>query len=239
MKLLVIEHDHVSALGPMADRFEQRGYEVSTYTVVSAESFQQPGVTPDYPDFTGFDAVVLMGAPWSTYSTTVASRVLPELEQVAAADEAGVPILGICFGGQLLAAALGGSVGASEKPELGWTDVEVDDVVPSGPWFQWHGDRWQTPPEAREVARNTSASQAFVLRRNLAVQFHPEVTSSTLAGWLSNGGAEHLASCGIDPEQLMAATRERESEAQVRAHRLVDSFLDIVAVADGPSPLRT
>lgn len=229
MRLLVIEHDHLSALGPMADRFERRGYEVSTYRVVSATSFQQPGITPDFPDFTDFDAVVLMGAPWSTYSDLVASWVRPELEQVAAADEAGVPMLGICFGGQMLATAFGGSVSSSHTPELGWTDVHADDVVPSGPWFQWHADRWQTPPAAREVARNDAASQAFVLRRNLAVQFHPEVTSSTLAGWLRNGGAEHLAASDIDPEQLLKTTRERESEATVRAHQLVDSFLDIVA----------
>ena len=58
------------------------------------------------------------------------------------------------------------------------------------------------PARAREVARNAAASQAFVLRRNLAVQFHPELTSSMLAGWLGNGGAGKAAAAGLDPDTL-------------------------------------
>ena len=76
-----------------------------------------------------------------------------------------------------------------------------------------------------EVARNAAASQAFVLRRNLAVQFHPELTTTMLAGWLGNGGSEKAASAGLDPEKLLTETRQREDAARDRAHRLVDGFL--------------
>ncbi|MFF5083263.1 type 1 glutamine amidotransferase [Actinoplanes sp. NPDC000266] len=131
-------------------------------------------------------------------------------------------MLGICFGGQLLAAAHGGSVAASPSPEIGWATVESDDesVVPGGPWFEWHYDRWTLPPGAVEVARNGAASQAYVLRRNLAVQFHPEVTPSLLAGWLANGGAEQVS----DPAALLSRTWAEMPRAAERTRRLIDGF---------------
>ena len=104
-----------------------------------------------------------------------------------------------------------------------------ESIVPDGPWFQWHYDCWELPPDAREVARNDTASQAFVLRRNLAVQFHPELTSAMLAGWLVAGGEEEVRAAGFDPEDLTRSTLAREDEARVRSHRLVDNFLDRVA----------
>ena len=68
-----------------------------------------------------------------------------------------------------------------------------------------------------------------MLRRNLAVQFHPELTSSMLAGWLGNGGAGKAKAAGLDPDTLLAETRATEAAARARAHRLVDGFLDVVA----------
>ncbi|WP_233625398.1 type 1 glutamine amidotransferase [Actinoplanes sp. ATCC 53533] len=231
LRLLVIQHDHASPLGPVAERFAERGYDATSHLVVPAARFHDPGVETEFPDFTRFDAVVLMGAPWSAYDELVASWVVPERDRLRGADEAGVPVLGICFGGQLLASTLGGAVGPSAHPEIGWTHVASDDeaIVPSGRWFQWHYDRWRVPPGAREIARNAAASQAFVLRRNLAVQFHPELTSGMLAGWLGNGGAAKAAAGGVDVPELVAATRAGEAAARTRARLLVDGFLDVVA----------
>jgi GMP synthase-like glutamine amidotransferase len=239
MDLLVIQHDHASPLGPVADRFAERGYDLALHLVVPEERFLSPAVETEFPDFTGFDAVVLMGAPWSAYAEEVASWVNPEREQIRRADEAGVPMLGICFGGQLLASAFGGTVVSSPVPEIGWSEVASDDeaVVPSGRWFQWHYDRWLLPPGAQEIARNDAASQAFVLRRNLAVQFHPELSGAMLAGWLANGGATKATAAGLDAAELLAVTRVGETEAHARAHRLVDGFLDVV-VAGRPVQAR-
>lgn len=232
MRLLVVQHDPVSPLGHVAERFEERGFDITTHVVVDSASFADPGVDTTFPDFDGFDAVVLMGAPWSTYDhDLIGSWVIPEKEQVRRADAHGVPILGICFGGQLLAAVLGGSVHGSDHAEIGWADVQTDDpsIVPEGPWFQWHYDRWLLPPGATELARNAAASQAFVLRRNLAVQFHPELTPTMLQGWLDNGGYVKAAEAGRDPMKLIAETDVRAADAKGRARRLVDGFLDHVA----------
>lgn len=232
MRLLVVQHDHVSPLGPIADRFAELGYDIVVHLVVPAERFHAPGVVGAFPDFAAFDAVIAMGAPWSTYDhELIGNWVVPEMQQLRLADSAGVPVLGICFGGQLLAAVHGGSVAASRSPEIGWTDVDSDDhaVVPPGPWFQWHYDRWTVPAGAVEVARNAAASQAFVLRRNLALQFHPELTAATLAGWLDNGGAAEAEQRGIDVGALVSLTRRNGVDAARRAHDLVDGFVKHVA----------
>ena len=238
MRLLVIQHDHASPLGPIAERFVDHGYDLTMHQVVPEASFLVPGVVTEFPDFTSYDAVVPMGAPWSTYDALIGNWVRPEIEQLKRADAASVPVMGICFGGQLLASAMGGSVLASESPEIGWYDVHSDDesLVPAGPWFQWHYDRWVLPPEAREVARNIAASQAFVVRKNLAVQFHPELTSGQLAGWLDNGGDAKAIAAGLDLVKLVNRTAELGPDARARAHRLVDGFLE--HVAERPLPAR-
>jgi GMP synthase-like glutamine amidotransferase len=232
MRALVVTHDHVSPVGPIGEQLVRRGYTLEHHLVVPAERFESPDVEPDFPDFTTYDAVVVMGATWSVYDdATIGSWVHDELKQLEAADAAGVAVLGICFGGQLLAQAHGGSVERAERHELGWTQVDSNDetLVASGPWFQWHLDRWTTPPDARLVASNAAAPQAFVLRHNLAVQFHPELTPDSLQGWLANGGAAFARALGVDPEDLVAETARLAEANRERAHRLVDAFLDHIA----------
>lgn len=235
VRVLVIQHDHICLPGSVGERFAERGYELVIHQVVDADRFDTPDVDTDFPDPADFDAVIAMGAPWSAYDhDTIGSWVLPELDLLRQADVESVPVLGICFGGQLLALAHGGSVGRSATPELGWASIESDDdtLIASGPWFQWHYDRWETPAAAREVARNASSSQAFVLRRNLAVQFHPEMTSEILATWFAAGGAEDVKKFGLEAGDLERQTRERDQASRERAHRLVDAFLDRLAPGD-------
>ncbi len=229
MRALVIQHDHVSPPGPIAERLEERLVDVTCYQVVSEERFDSPDVEPDFPEVTQFDLVIPMGAPWAAYDhARVGSWVGPEVELLRRADAEGIAVLGICFGGQLLALAHGGSVALAPDPEIGWVEIASDlpSLVPRGPWFQWHSDRWTLPPHASEVARNDAASQAFVLRRNLAVQFHPELTAAMLHGWLGNGGAHDAEAAGLDPELLMSQTRAEEPAARARAAALVDAVLD-------------
>ncbi|NMO04562.1 C26 family cysteine hydrolase domain-containing family [Gordonia sp. TBRC 11910] len=232
MRALILSHDHVSPAGPVGERLVERGYDVSSHQVVPAERFASPNVTTDLPDPTTFDAIVTMGAAWSVYDeATIGNWVGAEIDMMATADDAGVPVLGICFGGQVLATTHGGVVYRSSTPELGWRTVFSDDegVVPGGDWFQWHYDRWDVPPKATELARNAASSQGFVIRRNLAVQFHPELNAAMLIGWLDNGGDRQLEAAGHDVRALIDDTSAREGESRIRAQRLVDGFLDVVA----------
>ncbi len=229
-RLLQIAHDHLSPANAVADRFVERGYEITELLVVPRERFHSPGVEVAFPDPTAYDAVLLLGAPWSAYDPSVAGWVEPELEMLRRADRAGVPVLGICFGGQLLATAHGGSVHRTPAPEIGWHLVHGDDYGLDGAWFQWHYDRWVTPPSAVEVARSAAASQAFVLRRNLALQFHPEVDAASIKGWLEHGGHDKAAAAGLDSAVILAQTEALEADCARRARDLVDTFLDRVAV---------
>ncbi len=233
MRVLVVQQDHVSPPGPVGEAFTARGYDVEEFLVVPAERFGEPGVDVVFPDPCRYDAVVPMGAPWSVTSQHISGWVSAELAMLRSAHAAGVPVLGICFGGQLLAAALGGSVGRAARAEIGWTTVETDEprLVPAGPWFSWHEDRWTAPAGARELARTAVAPQAFVVGRSLAVQFHPELTAAQLEGWLGNGGSAYLAAQALDADQLLARTRREEPAAAARARALVAAFLDRVATA--------
>lgn len=237
MRALVVQHDHVSPPGPVGERLVERGYDLDLHTVVEQDNFHAPHVHNPFPTLDGVDLVVTMGAVWSAYDvSTIGSWVGTELDLLREADRRGVPVLGICFGGQLLAAAHGGRVERSDEPEIGWVTVETDDetLAPAGPWFQWHFDRWVTPPGATELARNGVAPQAFALRRNLAVQFHPELTSAMLDGWLGNGGAESARAHGRDPDRLRRETAVEGPAAAGRAKGLVDAFLDAVATRAVP-----
>ena len=230
-RLLQVAHDHLSPPNAVADRFLERGFEITELFVVPQERFDDPGVDVTFPDPTAYDAVMLLGAPWSTYDAAVASWVDPEVEMLRSADRAGVPVLGICFGGQMLATAHGGHVHRTRVPEIGWHLVHGDEYGLDGAWFQWHYDRWVIPPSAVEVARTAAASQAFVLRRNLALQFHPEVDAASIKGWLEHGGHEKAAAAGLDSAVILAQTEALEADCATRTRRLVDAFLDRVAVA--------
>ncbi|MEY3625497.1 MAG: hypothetical protein RL696_878, partial [Actinomycetota bacterium] len=137
----------------------------------------------------------------------------------------------ICFGGQLLARALGGSVAKGPKPELGWTYVFSDepDLVGNGPWFQFHYDRWTLPPGAREIARTPAASQAFVYNKALALQFHPELNLGALEQWMVWDGREEVTQDGQDPDVMLAQTRAEDPAARLRTFELVDNYLSKVA----------
>jgi len=233
--VLFVQQDHVSPVGPFGDAFADRGYDVQEFLVVPEEYFHAPSVTVSFPNPLDYDVVVPMGAPWSVYDHgTIGTWIRDEVDFLRSAHDAGVPVLGICFGGQALAAALGGAVIPAERAEVGWTKVESDrlDLVPPGPWFQWHGDRWVLPDGVEAIARTHDAEQAFVVGRSLGLQFHPELTPSMLDGWLANGGAEHARSLGLEPEQLRTDTAAVADAAAARARDLVHAFLDTVATAD-------
>ena len=153
--------------------------------------------------------------------------VAAEHELLAAAVARDVPVLGLCYGGQVLAAVLGAQVGRAPVAEFGWCEIETDDpsVVPAGPWLEWHFDRFTTPAGATELARTAAASQAFRLGPHLGVQFHPEATVEIVAGW-ARADADRLAALGIaDAAALLAAGPEVQRAAEAAAFRLFDAFL--------------
>lgn len=241
MKVLFVQQDHVSPHGPVGETFAARGYEIVEMTVVPSDRFHTPSVSVEFPDPRDFDVIVPMGAPWSVYDhDRIGTWVRDEIDFLRAALDADVPVLGICFGGQLLAAALGGAVIPADRPEVGWTSLETQrpDLVEPGPWFQWHGDRWVLPEGMEAIAWTDVAEQAFVSGKSLGLQFHPELTPDMLELWLGNGGDVHARDLGFDPDTMIRETKEHAVQSQARARNLVTGFIDRAGArtASDPSP---
>lgn len=232
MRALFVQHDHISPTGPVSARLRKRGFDVDEILVVDQEHFDAPNVDFAFPPVDDYDLIVPMGAPWGAWDDACIGRwLVPEIEWLRDALRRNVPVLGICFGGQLMARALGGTVAVARRPEIGWTAVHTDEpaIVGSGPWFEFHYDSWTVPPGAIEIARTASASQAFRSGRSLAVQFHPELVGDGLDGWLREGGTAQVLADGQDPDVMLAHTRAEESAAIARSNDLVDAFLERVA----------
>ena len=138
---------------------------------------------------------------------------------VEEAVDGDVPVLGLCFGGQLLASVLGGEVQPAPRPELGWVTFDSADpgAVPPGPWLSWHWHRFTTPPGGTELARNDIGVQAFGHGRHLGVQFHPESTIEVVSVWAQKDGV-------ADGRALLEQGRPHAQAATDAAYRLFDRF---------------
>lgn len=196
---------------------------------------------PDDPS--AFSGICSLGGPMS------ANDPLPWIERecalLRAADAAGVPVIGHCLGGQLLARALGAQVTRNGVKEIGWGSLEVTDRAAADDWlggplpaafeiFQWHGDTFGLPAGALNfLASRHCARQAFVVDRgrfaHLGVQFHCEMTPELVREWA--GDAETVAELrqerGLtggpaiqDPAAMLERLEERVAAMNAVAARL-------------------
>ncbi len=186
------------------------------------------------PDPSDFSGVIALGSQRSAYDDHV-PWVRDELSHLRRAVDADVPVLGICFGGQALARALGASVAPAPETEIGWLDIgsRRPELLADGPWFTWHSDQFSLPAGATLLARNPNSIQAFAHGRHLGVQFHPEVTPNIIGGWLELAERQ-----GVMAGSDAAATRRRIPELHGRAREqalaLLDAWYD-GAIAGAPS----
>jgi|SRR5215216_593489 len=206
--VLIRQHVESAPPGLLAAWLDSRGlaYEVSRSWVDGAE-----------PDPGGYACVASLGHDLGA-NDTHEPAVATERELLARAVACGIPVLGLCYGGQVLAAVLGGRVTRAPVPELGWREIDTDDpeLVPAGPWLEWHYDRFDVPPPATELARTRDAAQAFRLGPHLGVQFHPEATVEVVEGWAR---ADRV-------DAVLAAAPARRRAAEASAFRLFDAFTD-------------
>jgi GMP synthase-like glutamine amidotransferase len=148
--------------------------------------------------FDRFDGLVIMGGPMGVGDISH-PYLADEIALLAAAVAAGIPVLGICLGAQLLAAALGGRVYRGERPEIGTGSVsltpdgradpvlgaaEVDEL----PVVHWHQDTFDLPAEAVRLARSRLyPNQAFRAGSTgghaYGLQFHVEVDRELAGDW--------------------------------------------------------
>lgn len=235
MRVLFLQHDPGSDPGLVGADLAARGATIEALPMAS--SIGDPTWHDDFPTVGDHDLVVPLGAIWSVYDVEgLSSWIERELAWLRALDDAGVPVLGICFGGQALARAHGGRVEAMTANDIGFGTVTPVDgaAIPAGPWMQWHGDHFVPPDDATVLATADVGIQAFTLRANLGLQFHPEVTSDIIAHWVSLGGpAAHdaAAAAGTSVDELVAEADRHRDRASHDITRMLDWWLPTVGLA--------
>lgn len=145
----------------------------------------------------GYGALAILGGEMSANDPLPSLRRAEQLWRQAL--EHGVPTLGHCLGGQLMARALGAKVRASPQPEIGWQPLQVLDSPrarawfgDAGPrhWFQWHYEAFDLPDGAEPLATSDACPwQAFALGPHLAMQFHIELDDDKLQRWSREDGS--------------------------------------------------
>jgi GMP synthase-like glutamine amidotransferase len=216
LRALVIQHEQPTPGGYVQQWLEERGAEQEVFRI----DVEQRALDPSE-----YDMIVSLGSEFAAFDDSV-PWIEREMGLLAQAAQADVPILGICFGGQLLARVLGGRSFRGARPEIGWLPVRTREpaLVSEGPWFQWHFDTFTTPPGARLIADSAAGPQAYAIGRSLGLQFHPEVTPEIMGSWVAVYRHE-LDQEGIDPDRLLEETHRRATGARAAAWRLFDGFL--------------
>ncbi len=181
----------------------------------------------DRPAGFEFDAMAVTGSRASVYWDR--DWIRPLVEYVAEADDRGLPILGVCYGHQVLASALGGRVQSMGEYEIGYREItqtaddELFDGIPETfTAYTTHSDAvTELPPGAELLAENDYGIHAFRRGHAWGVQFHPEYDRET---------ARTLAKQkDLDEDRIQSVLDGITAEnydAACRAKRLFDNFTD-------------
>jgi GMP synthase-like glutamine amidotransferase len=188
---------------------------------------------PSYADLDESAMVLLLGSDRSAHEPAQRHPVAAETALVRAALADGTPVMGICYGAQLMARALGGTSWRADGPEIGWQRVDTTDPVlcPEGPWAQMHRDVFAPPPTSIVLGSSWRGPQCFIDEshgaRAIAWQFHPEVTPETYERWVAEA---YLGDADVDPKLLVRDAYAKRAASRNRARALTDAALTFLGV---------
>ncbi|MDJ0393740.1 type 1 glutamine amidotransferase [Rhodococcus sp. G-MC3] len=220
-RAVVLVHDRDPDLGyrnigTLVPELRGRGYQLDVH------SFDY-GLGTEPPPLDGAAMVVVMGSPDAAYDES--PWITPEIEYLESAIELDVPILGVCFGGQLLARVLGGSVAKSRYPEHGFTEIETAEPALEGPWMEYHGDTFVAPETATVIARNGAGQQAFAHGPHLGLQFHPEIDPDVFESWADAWVRDHIEQDEELVEEITQDLKTGAAAARARCSALLDAWI--------------
>jgi GMP synthase (glutamine-hydrolysing) len=207
-KVYVLQHHPAEALGNIAEALEG-----------AALAWQYVRLFDGHPvpaNMKGAGGLIVMGGPMSVYQTERYPFLKDEMHLIQSAVEEKRPVLGVCLGGQIVAAALGAKVEKNPRgKEIGWYPVQLTpaakndrlfaDVPETIMPFHWHGDHFDLPSGAVALANSDrTPCQAFRYGDNAyAIQFHIEVTRDSVAG-MAEAFAKELDREKIDAAEMIA-----------------------------------
>lgn len=182
-----LQHVPFEGLGSIAPWLTERGWSLTASRLYAGDPLPEPR---------SCDLIVVMGGPMSVNDDARHPWLVHERKFVAEVLAAGVPMLGICLGAQLIACAAGAAVYPNAEPEIGWwpvhatapVDADSLSLPPVFEAFHWHGDTFDLPHNARLLASSPACRhQAFQLgSRVLGLQFHLETTAESQADLVDN-----------------------------------------------------
>jgi GMP synthase (glutamine-hydrolysing) len=235
MRVLAIVHQRDAGPGVFAEAIAAAAGELDEWTL--AERPEPPA------DPLGYDAVFTLGGAMNVDEEERHGWLVEERELLRDLLRARVPLLGLCLGGQMVAAAAGAEPRRASRPEIGWHPVELTDDGREDPllgplWprfeaFQWHSYEFPLPPGAVALARSEVCLQACRLgERAWALQFHPEVSAADARHWIEDYRADPDAvRIGIDPAFLGPETERKIGAFNQLGRDLCRRWLEVAAGA--------
>ncbi len=189
MHILVLQHEAVEHPGIFRQFLQEDGHSWDAVELDAGEALPA--------SLDGYDALWVMGGPMDVWQEDAHPWLKDEKAFIRdAVGERGMPFLGLCLGHQLLAEALGGSVGPSEVPEIGVMDVQLTEAGATGVLFdglperfdclQWHSAEIKTLPEGAQVLATSPACAVQAMKwgtRAYSLQFHVEIEADTVQAW--------------------------------------------------------
>ena len=231
---LAVRHVAFEDLGLLGPLLFARGYDVR-YHDVGIERF-------DAATLLAPDLVVVLGGPIGVYECETYPFVTDEIAAVAVRLHANKPILGICLGAQMIAAALGARVAPGPIKEIGYAPLTLTAagrssvLAPLGisPVLHWHGDNCELPADCECLASTSHCPvQAFSRTpAQLALQFHLETEPARFEAWLV-GHTVELGKAGLDPRKLRDEGRKFGPALREIGSKVLSTWLDAVAGAAG------
>lgn len=228
-EVLVFQHDPLEDLGFFGEVLHKQraDYRVARlfHGEMPAENWEQ------------VKALIVLGGPMHVDDEENFPFLRWEKRIIRAAIDEAVPVLGICFGAQLIAAALGAPMFHGAVKELGWSPIsitahgQVDSLLgylpESANVFQWHSDGFELPAGAILLATSQHyPNQAFRVGKNIyGVQFHLEVTPRMIERWLDERSKDLAQAPYVLPERILAETKLYGPALKYYGERFLSEFI--------------